>query len=311
MRDHEVMSAASTSTTTSAAPPLAAATRVGTVDLTVTDLDRSIAFYGDVLGLQLRERSGDRAALGAGGDDLIVLLERPAAGRSGRHAGIYHAALLYPSRLELARVLQRLALSRTPIEGASDHGMSWAIYLPDPDGNGVELAADQPRSAWPDMADMRAIAPRPLDLQALLDLVGDEPAHPTADPGTTVGHVHLHVADIDAGLAFYRDLLGLEVQMRIPHAVFVSAGGYHHHVGFNTWRGAGVPVAPDPDAVVGLRHWTLLVTPADRAAILARATAAGMTVEERSDGSLLTDGAGMAVLVAPLDARRSPAGAAS
>jgi catechol 2,3-dioxygenase-like lactoylglutathione lyase family enzyme len=136
-----------TETTAISAPVLPATLRLGAVHLTVTDLDRSIGFYQDAIGLKLHQRDGDAAALGAGGEDLIVLHEAPFAKAAGRHAGLYHVALLHPSREELARALVRLANTRTYIEGASDHGISEAIYLPDPDGNGIELAADRPTSA--------------------------------------------------------------------------------------------------------------------------------------------------------------------
>src|SRR5687768_4981514 len=140
--DHGVMTAIPTS-------PLPATLRLGAAHLTVSDLDRSVGFYQDALGLRQHRREGAVAALGTGGEDLLVLHEEPGARPAGRHAGLYHFALLFPSREELARAVQRLADTRTPISGASDHGVSEAIYLPDPDGNGIELYADRPRDAWP------------------------------------------------------------------------------------------------------------------------------------------------------------------
>src|SRR5215213_3060871 len=136
------------------APVLPASLRVGTVELTVTNLDRSIGFYEHAIGLRLHRREDGRAALGAGAEDLLVLVEDPTARPAGRHAGLYHFALLHPSREELARAAARLARTRTPIQGASDHGISEAIYLPDPDGNGIELAADRPKDEWPDLSVM-------------------------------------------------------------------------------------------------------------------------------------------------------------
>src|SRR3954469_12855848 len=151
--------------------------RLGPVHLTVTDLDRSIPFYESAIGLQLARREGSEAALGAGGEDLLVLTEEPSARPAGRHAGLYHYALLYPSRLELARAAQRLIATQTPVSGASDHKISEAIYLPDPDGNGIELAADRPRERWGDLSDPTALGgPEPLDMQSLMALVeGAEP----------------------------------------------------------------------------------------------------------------------------------------
>jgi catechol 2,3-dioxygenase len=270
---------------TATTPTLPAALRLGAVHLTVTDLDRSIGFYQDAIGLRVHHREDPVAALGAGGEDLLVLHEEPSARRAGRHAGLYHFALLHPSREELARAVVRLATTRTPIEGASDHGISEAIYLPDPDGNGIELAADKPRGEWPEGWDGR---PEPLDLDDLLALVaGEDPAR-HADPGLVVGHLHLHVGDIERGLAFYRDVIGFDVITLMPTAAFVSAGGYHHHLGFNVWRGPGVPPAP-PDAV-GLREWTVVLPEAaDMAAVRGRLEAAGHPVEAGADGFLTRD----------------------
>src|SRR5215208_1597909 len=176
-----------------AAPALPAALRLGAVHITVTNLDRSVGFYQDAIGLKLHSRDGDVAAMGAGAEDLLVLHEAPFARPAGRHAGLYHFALLHPSRTELARALVRLANTRTPIEGASDHGISEAIYLPDPDGNGIELAADRGRERWGDLSDPKTIGPEPLDMADLLGMVEDEEPSMQADPSLVVGHVHLHV----------------------------------------------------------------------------------------------------------------------
>ena len=234
--------------------------RLGAVHLIVSDLERSVAFYEDPIGLLPGRRDLDAGivALGAGGEDLLVLHEDRGARPAGRHAGLYHFALLFPDRAALARALARLAATRTPISGASDHGVSEAIYLNDPDGNGIELYADRPRSAWPaperpgERVGMYTIA---LDLPGLLATVEGAPVDARADPGLVVGHLHLHVSDLAAATAFYRDEVGFEVMTEYPGAVFVSAGGYHHHLGFNVWRGEGVP--PVPPHAVGLREWTI------------------------------------------------------
>ena len=276
---------------------LAPETRLGAVELTVSDLDRSVGFYEDAIGLQEHRREDGSAALGAGGEDLLVLVERPDAVKAGRHAGLYHFALLHPSRLELARAAARLAATRTPIQGASDHGISEAIYLPDPDGNGIELAADRPREEWPDLSVMSG-GPDPLDLGALLEPVAEEEPQPSVDPATTIGHVHLHVGDLDAATRFYRDVVGFDVMTHLPSAVFVAAGGYHHHVGFNTWRGPGVP--PAPDNAVGLRHFTIVLKDvAELDALRARAGEAGVSVEDTLEGPLLRDPSGNALLFSP------------
>jgi catechol 2,3-dioxygenase len=286
-----------TSTETNAqAPILPASLRVGTVELTVTDLDRSAAFYESAIGLRLHRREDGRAALGAGGEDLLVLVEDRAARPAGRHSGLYHFALLHPSRHELARAAHRLAATRTRISGASDHGISEAIYLPDPDGNGIELAADRGRERWGDLSDPTVVGgPDPLDVAGLLELVADEEVHADVSPETIVGHVHLHVGDIERGLAFYRDVIGFEVMTLLDSAAFVAAGGYHHHLGFNVWRGAGAP--PVPAGVVGLRHWTIVIPAADAGALRERVLAAGAAHEEHPEGLLVRDPWNIALLV--------------
>jgi catechol 2,3-dioxygenase len=262
--------------------------RVGPVQIIVTDLDRSIDFYERAIGLRLHRREDGVAAMGAGAEDLLVLIEQPGARPAGRHAGLYHFALLHPSRLELARAARRLMDTRTPISGASDHGISEAIYLPDPDGNGIELAADRGRERWGDLRDPATIGPRPLDMAGLLAMVDGEEPLERADPGLVVGHLHLHVGDIDEALRFYRDVIGFEVMTRFPSAAFIAAGGYHHHLGLNTWRGDGVP--PAPDGVVGLRRWTLVVPEAAQIDELrSRVQGAGLPYEDSGDGVLVRD----------------------
>jgi catechol 2,3-dioxygenase len=247
---------------------LPATLRLGAVHLTVASLDRAVAWYQDSLGLRAHELQDGRASLGDGVETVVVLHEDPAARPAGRHAGLYHYALLYPSREELARAALRLAATRTPIEGASDHRTHEAIYLPDADGNGIELAADRPREEWPERLGYDR-GPAPLDFDSLLATVaGEAPARHVGE-GLRMGHLHLHVGDVEAGLAFYRDVLGFEVQANLGSAAFVSAGGYHHHLGFNAWRGRGV--GPAPGGTVGLREWTVqLPTDEDVAAVRAR-----------------------------------------
>ena len=276
------------SETQTSAPALPDTLRLGAVELTVTDLDRSVDFYESAIGLRLHGREGNRAALGAGGEDLLVLVEDPHARRAGRHAGLYHFALLHPSRLELARAAARLAVTRTRISGASDHGISEAIYLPDPDDNGIELAADRGREHWGDLRDPTTIGgPEPLDLASLMSLVANEEVHPHVDPATTVGHVHLHVGDIDRGIEFYRDVIGFEVMTLLDSAAFVAAGGYHHHLGFNVWRGRNVP--PFPAGTVGLNQWTIVLPAGAATALRERVVASGAPYEERPEGLLVRD----------------------
>jgi catechol 2,3-dioxygenase len=271
------------------APRLPDALRLGPVHLTVTDVDRSVAFYQQALGLRVHAHRAARAELGDGHEVVLVLREDAQAQPAGRHAGLYHYALLYPSREELARAAMRLARTRTAIQGASDHGTHEAIYLPDPDGIGIELAADRPREAWPTPEEeFSRGGPLPLDEASLLGLAGDGevPAH--VGPGLRMGHVHLHVGDVERGLGFYRDLLGFEVWAQLPTAAFVSAGGYHHHLAFNTWMGRGV--APAPTHAVGLARWTVqLPSTADVDAVAARLKSAGLAPDRSANGFQIDD----------------------
>ena len=293
------MSTLENSADTTAGPGLPDTLRLGPVHLTVSDLGRSIAYYERSVGLRCHRRDGDTAALGAGGEDLVVLAEVPDATSGGRHAGLYHLALLFPTREALAHAVLRLARSETRLEGASDHGVSEAIYLRDPDNNGIELYADRPRDAWPpprapaDRIEMYTIA---LDLRSLLDSVaGDEPQE-HAGRGLVMGHVHLHVADVDRALAFYRDVLGFEVMVNIGSAAFLAAGGYHHHLGLNVWLGPGA--RPRPDDSAGLRHWVVVLERPDEVeAVRARVRAAGLAQEERPGGFLVRDPWGTSVAV--------------
>jgi catechol 2,3-dioxygenase len=281
---------------------LPATLRLGSVHLTVTELDRSVAFYQDAIGLRVHRRENATAAMGVGEEDLLVLYEEPGARRAGRHAGLYHYALLFPSRDELAHAALRLAATQTRIQGASDHGTHEAIYLPDPDGNGIELAADRPRERWPRTLEYDG-GPQPLDLDGLLAVVAGEEPHPVAGPGLAIGHMHLHVGDLERGLGFYRDVLGFEATAFIPGAAaFVAAGGYHHHLGFNVWRGEGVP--PAPQDRVGLRHWTVVLEdPRQVADVAERVRAAGIATEEYERDFLARDPWEIAVLFVTPEAR--------
>jgi catechol 2,3-dioxygenase len=276
------------------ATPLPDNLSLGPVELTVSDLERSLERYEAALGLHLQRRDGARAELGDGTTTVLVLVEDAQAQPAGRHAGLYHYALLYPSREELARATMRLVAQRTPVQGASDHGTHEAIYLPDPDGNGIELAADRPRDQWPSPdEEFGPGGPLPLDVDDLLATVRGERTPPKVGEGLRVGHLHLHVGSIEEGLRFYGDVVGFDVWAQIPSAAFVSAGGYHHHLGFNVWRGEGVP--PAPDHTVGLRHWTIRLD--DVADVRARIDAAGTPVEDGENGFVVRDPWGIALRV--------------
>lgn len=270
-------------------PSLPHTLRLGPVHLTVSNVQRSVAWYQSALGLRVHRLEAPDAELGDGTATVVVLHEDPSAAPLGRHAGLYHYALLYPSRQELARAALRLAQTRTPIQGASDHGTHEAIYLPDADGLGIELAADRALESWPSFEEEFARGgPLPLDFDSLLSTVpGEQPAQHVAS-GLRVGHVHLHVGSIEEGLAFYRDTIGFEVRAQMATAAFVSAGGYHHHLGFNTWRGEGIP--PMPAGGIGLHHWTIeLQSEPDVDAVRSRIEEAGATLEGIEGGFQTAD----------------------
>jgi catechol 2,3-dioxygenase len=274
---------------------LPATLRVGAVHLTVADLDRSVAWYQRALGLRVHAHEPSTAALGDGDETVVVLHEDPVATPAGRHAGLYHLALLYPSREELARAVVRLARTRTPVSGASDHRTHEALYLPDPDGNGLELAADRPRDQWPAGLGYDG-GPAPLDVDDLLTTVAGEPPADHVGPGLRMGHLHLHVGDVAAAKAFYGDVLGLDVMADLGSAAFLSAGGYHHHLGVNVWRGTGV--GPAPEHTAGLRHWTVQLPAADDvAAARDRLAGAGHAPREHDGGLLVDDPWGTALAV--------------
>ncbi len=235
-------------------------TKIGSVSLTVSNLDRSVSFYQQVLGLQLHSRQAGAAWLGTKAvPELLGLVEIPGARLPRRKTGLYHMAFLVPSRLALARVFTHLLQSGWPLQGAADHLVSEALYLADPDGNGIEIYRDRPRADWPRRNSQIQMASDPLDADGILaELTPEAEAWQGIDEGTTMGHVHLKVADIPAAHSFYCDVTGFDLVTRYgPSAAFVSAGGYHHHIGLNTWESAGAE-APEPGSV-GLRYFEILV----------------------------------------------------
>lgn len=268
------------------------ATTVGPVALTVANLRRSEEFYVDTLGLQILDRAGPQLTLGAGNTTPIVqLTEQPGAQpKPTRATGLYHFAILVPSRLDLARSLRRIAELRYPISGASDHLVSEALYLDDPDGNGIEIYRDRPRAEWPRVGGQIRMAVDPLDIDGVLsELERDTRPWNGIAPGTILGHMHLQVADLRAAEAFYCGILGFDLMVRYGQgALFVSAGGYHHHLGLNTWAGVGAPPAPPGSA--GMR-WFAVELPNQTALelVLARVQAAGLPAQPATAGVLVGD----------------------
>jgi catechol 2,3-dioxygenase len=276
-------------------------TSIGRVRLRVADIDGLAAFYERVVGLSSVERDNGVARLGPeGGEPLVELVSAPDAPRAPSFStGLFHLAILVPDRTELARSLARVAGAGWRLTGASDHLVSEALYLRDPEGNGIEIYRDRPRDQWnqdPQRGELQ-MATLPLDLDSVLGELGSEEDAAGGMPtGTTMGHVHLQVADIPAAEGFYNGAVGLDVMVRsYPQALFLAAGGYHHHLGVNTWQSQGAP-APPEDAL-GLDRWELVLPSAEeRDAAADRLAAAGDTVA-LDDGVLATDPSGIRLLL--------------
>lgn len=277
------------------------ATIVGPVALTVASLQRSEQFYCEVLGLRVLHHSTPTLTLTAdGATPLVVLVEQAGARpRPPRTTGLYHFALLVPSRLELARSLRQLAGMRYQLTGASDHLVSEALYLDDPDGNGIEIYRDRPREEWPKRNGQLQMAVDPLDIDGVLaELEHDTREWEGIAPGTRLGHMHLHVADLGAAEEFYCGVLGFEMMLRYgPSALFVAAGGYHHHIGLNIWAGVGAP--PPPVGSAGLRYFVVqLPNAAALDQVLARVRLAQLPNETTAEGTILRDPSANCVVLA-------------
>jgi len=222
-------------------------THISHVEYQVRDLAKLLAFYGELMGMQVFDKTDTYAKLSATGQPpaLLTLIERKDARPAPSNSfvpGLYHTAFRFPGRVPLGNTLMRIVAARYPLQGASDHLFSEAIYLTDPEGNGIELYRDRPRDDWPRMEDVLQFGNLPLDLQKLLE-EADQVAAQTGkiDPGMDIGHIHLQVSDLATADAFYHHRLGLDVMMAMPTALFFAAGGYHHHVGANTWHSLNAP----------------------------------------------------------------------
>jgi catechol 2,3-dioxygenase len=268
------------------------ATEVGFVGLTVADLDRSLRYYTDAIGLQVLARDETTATLGVAGQPLLLLREQPGATpwpRGGRsYTGLYHFALLLPTRADLGRWVEHWLELGLPL-GQGDHLVSEALYLEDPDGHGIEVYRDRPRSEWQWENGAVRMASDPVDIRGMIAEARAEEQPFTGMPaGTRLGHMHLQVGDTNEAARFYHDVLGFDVVAHWPGALFISAGGYHHHIGMNTWhsRGAG----PAPDDSVRLRFFTIeLPTEEARQAVVARLDAAGIPHHKAGDAVMVQD----------------------
>jgi catechol 2,3-dioxygenase len=284
-------------------------TTLGHVHITVGDLEGQAHFYQDVLGFEVLEEGGPELRLGVAGRELVRLSEHHGAVRERGRTGLYHFAPKVPVRADLGRLLARLLERRVPLQGMVDHHTHEAIYLSDPEGNGIELCWDRPREEWPSWETLFSRGNAPLDAEGLLreaasavsvggSAAGEEDGSPPRlSRGTAVGHVHLHVADLEESDRFYVGVLGLEKKAEIPgQAHFTSAGGYHHHVAYNIWAGRGA--SPPTPGSAGLQHVTLrLPDEKQRDEVIARAAAVGLRPDQTEEGPLLRDPASNGVLL--------------
>jgi catechol 2,3-dioxygenase len=277
-------------------------TSMGAVRLTVADAERAHDFYRDAIGLAELEPQDGVVRLGVDDEPVVELVGEPSAPeRPPGTSGLFHMAILVPSRADLARALQRVADAGWRLSGASDHLVSEALYLSDPEGNGIELYSDRPRDRWPVRDGQLQMDTLPLDLDSLLSELRKEDSTAAMPPGTSIGHVHLNVGDLTAAEAFYSGALGFDVTVRgYPGALFVSAGGYHHHVGLNTWAGEGAP--PPPPGSRGLRQFEIrLPGPDQLAAEEDRLREAGFEPRREDGRVLVADPSGNEIVLTAAD----------
>jgi catechol 2,3-dioxygenase len=274
---------------------IAAETGMGPVHLTVASLARSLDYYRTAIGLEVLsgDESAPSAALGCGGRELLVLDEVPNAAPSDGYTGLFHFALLLPERHDLAGWLAHAARDRVPMTGMSDHFVSEALYLRDPDGHGIEIYWDRPREVWQGQVDVRMTTER-LDVQSVLGELDNPETEPFSGlpDGTIMGHVHLKVADIASTVGFYRDVLGFGLMAQLGNqAAFLAAGGYHHHLGANTWESAGAD--PPPQGSAALQKATIVLPDAPaREHVLGQIDQAGHAVEDDGGDPVVRDPSG-------------------
>ena len=299
----------------SATPTFASRTplHIGAIGLIARDLDRLTNFYRDLLGLTVLERTGRLSRLGVGDTTLIEIEHRPNAKPDDpAQAGLYHTAFLMPTRQDHARWIMHIAKARVPISGASDHGVSEAFYLDDPEGNGIEVYNDRPRERWNWENGLVTMPTKQLDIEAILQEIDPASAtYPAAPEGLRIGHVHLRVGDLEKAEQFYRGALGLDLTRRRGGATFMSSGGYHHHVGANVWHSDGAGLRDDDRA--GLA-WFSIEAADDAAydAAIAGLKAADAPVHAATGGIETADPFGTRVrpetLIKPTGLRREPGG---
>ena len=263
---------------------------IGAVGMMVRDLDRLTAYYRDMLGLTVQEHTSQVAVLGVDGVTLLELIHRPdALPDDPREAGLYHTAFLMPTRANLARWILRVAKNRVPIAGASDHDVSEAIYLDDPEGNGVEVYSDRPREKWRRDGELIFQKTDPLDIDAIIREIDPATAtYRSAPEGLRIGHIHLRVGNVPRAEEFYCGALGLDVTRRRTGATFLSSGGYHHHVAVNIWQSNGAGARSGERA--GLNWFSLEINDQPTIdSLKKRLGAAGITIDAIPGGFAAMD----------------------
>jgi catechol 2,3-dioxygenase len=276
---------------------IAPTTHMGPVELTVSDLDRTLEYWQRAVGLRVLERENGRASVGSD-RELLRFVEEAGAAPDHGHTGLYHVALLVPDRASLARWLAHGVREQLELQGLSDHAVSEAIYLRDPDHHGIEIYADRPRELWEGRV-LEQMTTMPLDVQSLFGEL-DDPATEPFDglpDGTVMGHVHLRVADVPKTVDFYHGVLGMGLMAQLgPAAAFLSAGGYHHHIGANTWESRGS--SPAPPGSAALRHATIVLPNAEeRDRVVERVADSGQEPEPLEGGVIVRDPSRNALLL--------------
>ncbi|QCJ40981.1 VOC family protein [Bacillus sp. S3] len=263
---------------------------VGEVTIKVKNLDDAVTFYQNIIGLQVLEKTVQQAVLTADGKKPLLTLEQPAdvSPKPANTSGLYHFAILLPSRADLSVFLRHLLQTGYPL-GAADHYVSEALYLNDPDGNGIEVYRDRPSEEWTWKNNLVEMATEQLDAEGIL---AESNAEWTGlPPGTIMGHIHLHVGDLKKAEDFYTKGLGFEVVSYYPQAAFLSTGKYHHHIAINTWQGVGAPTPPENS--VGL-SWYTLVFPdeAEREKAIQQLRRLGAPINQEADYYVTNDPSG-------------------
>ena len=271
---------------------------IGTVYLRTANLERLVTFYQDVIGLQVQRVDGDTTYLGVDDTDLLALIHTPDGRKYAGVTGLFHFALLVPARADLAKSLKHLVETRTRLQGMSDHLVSEAVYLADPDGNGIEIYRDRPREDWVDAQGSFQMDTIPMGYQGVMSTLDAAAATWNGiASGTVMGHIHLHVSDIPQSNTYYTDALGMDLMANWSSALFLSYDGYHHHVGANTWGGRN----PAPADALGLSHFELRLPDHQLQALLGHFDQAGLPVDARDDGHLIRDPSANAILLQSID----------